>query len=470
MNPNRITEGGSPLRALIARIGDPSMNGPDSDAFLAWQRETVDRLKLLCGVDSPNLLRFIRVMQRIMRHRYDDPGNIQWSFAQRLEEAKSILKMIESECGGSEDAVNTSTGFGSVGQWQEKSDDLERQRAQTADADQKLSINKKSEEAKNKRAELSVQPRVAATQTDSTPASAEQDDHSAIDVAIVIPLQEEFDELHNEIADGCQPEKVEGTGAYDYLFSRSGATGIYRCVATFVGDMGETKAGLRTQQIRTKWSPKTVVVLGIAAGISKDVMVGDVVVGTLIDSYLQNSKAVDKGTTSYSFEFSAEAYRPSGDLVNESRHFRYAHQTAFHAWCASAQQRLQGALSEAQVKELTEKGLVRAQPVAETGHIACGPVVAAARAFIKQVKKKDRKYLALEMESGGVLAAVYEVGDPSHSLVIRGISDLGDGRKDELDEVGGGDLRRYAVQNAIQFLWGLMDCDALPKSELVKPQ
>jgi len=353
--------------------------------------------------------------------------------------------------------------------WQEKINYLEEQLAQTADAEQEFSINKKIEEAKNKLVELSGQPPVAARAADSTPASAEQDDRNTIDVAIVIPLQEEFDELHRKIADSCRPATVEGTGAYDYLFSRPGATGDYRCVATFVGDMGETKAGLRTQQIRTKWNPKTVVVLGIAAGISKDVMVGDVVVGTLIDSYLQNVKAVDKGATSYSFEFSGEAYRPSGDLVNESRHLPYAHRAAFQAWCDSAQQRLQGALSETQINELTEKGLLRAQPVAETGHIASGPVVAAAKAFITQVKKKDRKYLALEMESGGVLAAVYEVGDPSHSLVIRGISDLGDGRKDELDAVGSGGLRRYAVQNAIQFLWGLMECDALPKAESTNP-
>lgn len=291
---------------------------------------------------------------------------------------------------------------------------------------------------------------------------------TSIDVAIVIPLQEEFDVLHEIIKNDCKPEKHADTSAYDYVFSWPKSIG-YRCVATFVGDMGETQASLRTQQIQTKWNPKTVVVLGIAAGISNDVKVGDVVVGTIINSYLQNAKAVPKGATSYSFEFSGEVYRSSSDLVNESRHLPYAHQKIFQKWCGSAQQRLYGDLSEGQIRNLTTNGLVREAPIVQTGHIASGPVVAAAKAFIAKVKEKDRKYLALEMESGGVLAAVYQVGDPSRSLVVRGISDFGDSRKDELDAVGGGGLRKYAMQNAIHFLWALMECGALPKAESVNP-
>jgi hypothetical protein len=103
------------------------------------------------------------------------------------------------------------------------------------------------------------------------------------------------------------------------------------------------------------------------------------------------------------------------------------------------------------------------EPHNALGHIASGPVVAASQSFIEHaVKGRYRKFLALEMESGGILAAIYEVTDPRKSLVLRGISDYGDGRKSQLDKIGAGSLRRYAVNNAMQFLWRLMEAGEIP--------
>jgi len=293
--------------------------------------------------------------------------------------------------------------------------------------------------------------------------------NTAMDIAIVIPLREEFDQLHNDICTDCVPEKNISTNTYDYIFARHGMNGDYRCVVTFVGSMGETKAGLATQQVLKKWNPKTIVVLGIAAGISTDVMVGDVVVASVVDSYLQNSKAVENGSGSYSFEHSGDPYRPSNVFVNETQHLQYAHMSKYASWRNDAQQYLLTQLDGLHVAMLVKKELLRLRPIAEVGHIASGPIVAAATDFIAEVKKKDRKYLALEMESGGVLAAVHETANPSHSLVIRGISDLGDGRKSELDSIRSGALRRYAVRNAIRFLWALIDCGAFPVSDSANP-
>ena len=57
--------------------------------------------------------------------------------------------------------------------------------------------------------------------------------------------------------------------------------------------MGEQRAGRVTQRLLQQFTPATVVVLGIAAGISKDVKLGDVVVADQVESYLQQSKIVD---------------------------------------------------------------------------------------------------------------------------------------------------------------------------------
>ena len=91
--------------------------------------------------------------------------------------------------------------------------------------------------------------------------------------------------------------------------------------------------------------------------------------------------------------------------------------------------------------------------------------MAAAKSFVRWVKRKDRKCLALDMESGGVLAAIYEKAGPARSLVLRGISDYGDDRKQELDRIGEGGLRRYAMCNAIRLLWRLLGVGALPRAE-----
>ena len=50
-------------------------------------------------------------------------------------------------------------------------------------------------------------------------------------------------------------------------------------------------------------------------------------------------------------------------------------------------------------------------------------------------------------------------------LVLRGISDFGDDRKKELDAIGAGDLRRYAMGNAVRFLWGLLDAEERPRAD-----
>jgi len=74
--------------------------------------------------------------------------------------------------------------------------------------------------------------------------------------------------------------------------------------------------------------------------------------------------------------------------------------------------------------------------------------------FYILVKQRDRKYLAIEMESAGILASAYTHG--IDSLIIRCISDFGDKRKKELDGIGEGILRQYAMNNGLALLWRMM--------------
>jgi nucleoside phosphorylase len=78
--------------------------------------------------------------------------------------------------------------------------------------------------------------------------------------------------------------------------------------------MGPVKAGLITQRILKDYNPGTLVMLGIAASMSDDVRLGDVVIATQVDAYMENSKA--EGKDEFSFSLGGEAYRSSADLTN----------------------------------------------------------------------------------------------------------------------------------------------------------
>jgi nucleoside phosphorylase len=284
-----------------------------------------------------------------------------------------------------------------------------------------------------------------------------------MDIGIVIALPEEFGYFHAEIEDGCVVLKDAMSGNYDYIFDRPGGLSRpYRCVAAMVGEMGHTKAGLLTERLITQWQPRTVVVIGLAGGMGGAVLAGDVIVGTQVDAYLENSKAIP-GTAApeFTYEAAGEVYRASGDLIQAVRHFRFAKKPLFRNWQKDGTTDLADIISRSDYDRLNSAQLIRKEPDYFDGPVASGPTVAAAGSFVNWVKERNRKFLAIEMESAGVLAAVYRQADPKRSLVLRAISDFADERKAEMDRVEGGCVRRYAMRNACRLLWRLLEAGEL---------
>jgi nucleoside phosphorylase len=288
----------------------------------------------------------------------------------------------------------------------------------------------------------------------------------AIDVGILMALKEEFEEFFPQIQDRCRPEQDPFTGDYYYHFEHPGDGGRpYRCMAAFVGTMGETDAGLLTGGVLREHGPGTLVWLGIGAGIDKDVKVGDVVAATEVESYAQDAKAVEADPPAkFTFHLAGQPYRPSKDLVKQVQNFPFAHTQSFADWQSSAREKLQSDVAADVLQPLLESGLVRERPAIHEGPMASGPFVGATTDFCAWVKSKNRKFLILEMESGGFLAAVSAATLPAHSLVLRGVSDYGDERKAQLDRIGQGVLRRYAMANAAGLLWKLLEAGVLPRA------
>lgn len=283
-----------------------------------------------------------------------------------------------------------------------------------------------------------------------------------IDIGIVIALPEEFRELSKEFVTAYTSDYDKDLHAYYYYFqSAVSHANPYRCVATLIGNMGPTEAALATEKLINKCNPTTLVVLGIACSLDDEVLLGDVVVADVVDAYLDNSKAISETDAErFTFQFSGEPNRTSDDLQVIAKNFETAHREMYLKWqqrCADDLGKL--APSENFVEKLIMDGQLRYQPVVHVGHIASGPTVAASPAFKKWLKnKRDRKLLALEMESGGFMTAAHKRG-PRQLLVLRAISDYGDENKMMLDKASKGVFRRYAVHNAMRWLWNFFEAD-----------
>lgn len=279
---------------------------------------------------------------------------------------------------------------------------------------------------------------------------------SSLDVGIIIALEEEFRELFPQIKtrDYYNPDNKQ----YYYLFEWNNAVGEpYRCVVTFMGSMGTTDAAIIADRLIAQFHPSLIVSIGIAGSMDKNVLIGSIVVGEQTDEYLATAKVIAKEEApGWDIQFSGNPYKSDPTYVKHATNLLFAHQDEFSIWRKLGKESLERWIGFETTNELIEKKLISEFPELHVGHIACGPIVVTANTFVSYLKQKhDRKFLAIEMESVGVLAAAHTRS--TSSFIIRGISDYSDERKFEFDEIGKGSLRRYAMNNALRLFWLMMD-------------
>lgn len=283
------------------------------------------------------------------------------------------------------------------------------------------------------------------------------------DIGIIIALPEEFRLFHPQLRPSI-PKKDDATGHHDYFFTRrSSANHLYQCVATCIGDMGPEKAAVATEQFIQRRHPRTIVMLGIGGGIDDDVRLGDVVVGRYVDNYLTRAKAVDSETGGFTFESAGIPFHCSQDLVKCVVDFEFAHGDLFIRWQKLGAKDLTSRVASDKRRKLKRADLIRPIPAVEAGPIASGPPVGASQQFKAFLKSINRTYLMLETEGGAFLTAVCSHASPSATMLLRGVSDFADERKKSLDRIGKRGLRAYAMNNATQLLWLLLDADLLPR-------
>lgn len=297
---------------------------------------------------------------------------------------------------------------------------------------------------------------------------AVDDAQRLVDVGVVVALKEEFRELLGSLEAQILPtsDKDPETGEIFYKIDFSETAGMpgYTCVFTLIGGMGPAKAAIKADRLITRYRPRTAVIIGIAAGVHKDVKVGDVVIARQVDGYIESSKAIKTTGDDFGFLLSGNVFQSSETLVRDIANYEFSFIEGFEQWLKDCSARLNELVPQDIRDELVNTGVIREKPVIHEGSIASGPVVGATSAFTQWLLTRDRNYKALEMESVGLMEATSSLKNPPLTLVIRGISDYGDDRKSHLDAIKEGGLRKLAMQNASRLFWSILRQGILPRA------
>jgi 5'-deoxynucleotidase YfbR-like HD superfamily hydrolase/nucleoside phosphorylase len=231
-----------------------------------------------------------------------------------------------------------------------------------------------------------------------------------------------------------------------------------RVALALIGEMGNEQSLKVTTQLIDILKPRIVVSLGISALLSDDLKLGDVVVGTDTDNYTFRGKILEENPTAEaSFDFSAlkfggRSYPSTHRWATLLENLQYTDAVAWHRWVAASVDDRYASVDPEALERLLTLDLVRDDPMLVSGPIASGPVVVASRQFKDILRQKNRNFVAIDMESAGVVQAAFEHPDAPDTLIIRGISDFGDERKRALDQIGSGVLRAWSMRNAIRLL------------------
>jgi nucleoside phosphorylase len=233
--------------------------------------------------------------------------------------------------------------------------------------------------------------------------------------------------------------------------------------------LGPTDTALITRLMLELFRPSIVAQVGFGGILSNDLRLGDVAVASQVDCYLTKSKAAsttnnDGDRTNGRIDFAGEVFRPSLSLVQLALNLKHTHPSAYVAFQQDVQESharfriLQDPSSELQeclrFPSTHEKEVTASQ--VHVVHFACAELVSTTREAVNWLRSRDRKVAIIDMESGGLLAAVSEYQhrhqQTPETLIIRGGGGYGDEKHEGLIKQHATEIRRLAFQNACRFL------------------
>jgi len=276
------------------------------------------------------------------------------------------------------------------------------------------------------------------------------------DVSVLTPLDEEWRYFSELIRRKYQLREVPSKSIthYTWKHSRPSTNAILRCHSAAAGHAGQTKASVFVQQVVQDWQPKNVIMLGIAGSLDKNkAALGDVLIPFQIIGY-ELGKVIDSASSIADFE---KEFRITATQVHQ---FLYARARAFMN-DPDAYKSWQNKCAADRTRSLFLKEHCPPKPsliMSENDALASGNEVVASKNFATYLKKRvDPRLVAVDMESSGLFTALHFDGYFRDGLMVRGISDYADKKKNQLERQSRDTVRKYATRNATRFLLALLD-------------
>lgn len=279
---------------------------------------------------------------------------------------------------------------------------------------------------------------------------------STVRALIVVALVEELKFIREAVSAAVgklSPNESDRTGLVTYDAKHRSARGVEFDLAFALVGKGQEQTAATTAMLIQDLRPSLVVSVGISGALSKDARLGDVVVGTIVDSFLANSKAVPgKDAESFDWQLAGDPLRSDALLRNRVEQLELLVPEEMRATRVQLNALAEASAIPADIRESLRYELL-------VGPFACGPTVAAATAFKQWLLKRRRDYLAIDMESSGAGIATEMGGliERRRFLALRGISDAADAAKGELEDKSKGEIRRLATIAPILVMLRLLD-------------
>lgn len=264
--------------------------------------------------------------------------------------------------------------------------------------------------------------------------------NQSVDFVIITVLEEELNALLKKLPNHHRTTspQIANSPCYasDFPVKLSdGTSARYHLIVTRTGS-GRVEAAITTSEAVQQWNPRYVFVVGVAGGSElRGVELGDVLVpDQIIDYELQ--KITEEDVTSRD-----QVYRVDARLLNAAKAINKRN------WLRLIESPRPGP----------------GESKFQIGPIASGDKIIASLAESEKLRKRWPALIGVDMESSGVAASISQGSHQAPGLiVIRGVSDLLDGRKLSSD------WRTYAAEAAVAFLVELLSEGTISPSDVLR--
>jgi nucleoside phosphorylase len=253
-----------------------------------------------------------------------------------------------------------------------------------------------------------------------------------VDFAIIAALKVEREAMVRRLT-GVQRVQDDGEPLTYYVGTLPipGEERPFTVMVTQLIDMGNPDAAIATTKVIPRWSPRNVLMVGIAGGVKGKVALGDVVVSQYAH-YYEPAKLTPDGPEHRDRQFNSDLL-----LYARAQHYEAAD------W--------KGEIHSAR----PDAGGAAKMPEVKFGPIACGENVVADLDEVENIRQQCPKMVAVAMEGAGVAKAVLSASNPPRYLEIRGISDYAGPDKND-------GWHDYAANAAAAFTIGFLRSRPFP--------